>query len=265
MFSLRTIFLVAATALATVSLAAPTGPVNQSSQVVSVDKVLNNVAQNVDVHNIKVTGVDLGKRDQPAQTVNGNTGGVNADGSVESLLASLKTRDGPQSLPTLLVDARAKLEVVLKDLNIASNGKPTVDVKILVGIIGQVQVILCALLEAVKLLVGSPIEVILCLEGKVLALVDVCALLTAVLSLVCIILTCVLRLVASASLHIVLPLIAGVGAVLCELLDCLLTLVPGILVTLSPTLGPVIEILVSLKLDAVVAILKPSNGPAPTL
>ncbi|KAG6849809.1 hypothetical protein C0991_011058, partial [Blastosporella zonata] len=56
MFGLRTIFLVAATTLATVSFAAPTG-VNQAAQAVGVDHVANNLLGNVEVHDVHVTGV----------------------------------------------------------------------------------------------------------------------------------------------------------------------------------------------------------------
>ncbi|KAG6817364.1 hypothetical protein H0H87_009551 [Tephrocybe sp. NHM501043] len=267
MFSFRNAFFLAAAALATVTSAAPTGNggapgVNQVAQLVGVHDVLNGVAHDVSVHDVDVTVADL-RRHNPEQVVNGQEGGLNADGSISDLLSSvtggLKTRDDAASLPELLVDAKAKLEVVLANLNGASNGKPNVDVNILVDIVGQVQVILCGILDGVKVIVGHPIEFILCLEGKVLAIVDVCALLTTVLSLVCIILSCVLRLVASASIHIVAPLVAGIGAVLCELLTCIFKLVPGIAAGLLPTVGPIINLLIALKLEAVVNVLKAAN------
>ncbi|KAG6865269.1 hypothetical protein C0991_004008 [Blastosporella zonata] len=172
---------------------------------------------------------------------------------VPGLVASL----GPSLGPIVSILTTLKLDVVIRALHDTSaNGKPNVDVKILVGIVGDVQTILCTLLDGVKLIIGHPIDFVLCLDGKVLALVDVCALLTSVLSLVCVILSCVIRLVGSANLHIVAPLVAGVGAVLCELLPCIFQLVPGILVALSPVSGTIINAFIGLKLDAVATLLK---------
>ncbi|KAG6908286.1 hypothetical protein DXG01_005387 [Tephrocybe rancida] len=275
--SFRSIFLVAATAFAALSSAAPVaGGVDQSAGVVDITNVANNVLENVKVHNIDITGVGkrhetsggvgdlighLGGAGHKRETFGGLGNGVAADslnlGDVSTPnLKSFTGRDGQAtSLPAILLVVKAKLLVVSDKLNTLSVGKDVVEVALLVEVLGEVKTILSDALAAVKLIINNPLDVILTLDGKVLAIVDICSLLLVVLSLVCGILDCVLHLVATVSLTVVAPLIAGVSAVLVELLACILAHIPGLFVALHPLLGPVISVFVTLKLDAVVQVL----------
>ncbi|KAG6811979.1 hypothetical protein H0H92_005013 [Tricholoma furcatifolium] len=260
--------------------------VTQASQVVGVADTLNNVVDKT------FAAVLVGRADQPTdvlgntvgqasegltgsstkltsgatlppppgQNVNGGSTGANLDGtnpsSVVTTLGGLKTRDTPVSLPVALKSATGQLQAVFENLHKQSDGKSTIDVHILVNIIGDVQVIVGGLLDQVKLLVGLSLDIILSLDGKVLAIVDVAALLQTVLALVAAILTCVLKLCASADANVILPLIAGLGPFLCQTLTCIFGLVPGLLNAVVGIVGGVVAALTTLKLDAVVALLK---------
>ncbi|KAG6865268.1 hypothetical protein C0991_004007 [Blastosporella zonata] len=254
--SFRSIFLVAATAFAALSSAAPVAGegVTQVAQLVGVADVANDVLGKTVVHNVEVEVATIVKR----QVVGSGLGDLTHDISITDGLAhALGRRDAsvPKSLPVILLGLKADLLVVSDELNTLAIGKVVVDTALLVTVLDKVQSLLCGALDAVKLIVNNPIDVVLTLEGKVLAVVDICAILLAVLTLVGAILSCVLRLVASLSLVVVAPLVAGVSTVLCELLVCILKLVPGLFVALHPTLGPIITLFVGLKLDAVVEIL----------
>ncbi|KAG6908285.1 hypothetical protein DXG01_005386 [Tephrocybe rancida] len=261
--SFRTAFLFAATAFAAFASAAPiAGGANPLTGALGTNNPITDKVQNVNVQ-----GIQAAKRTTPV----GGDLGATLEKATGALTPTKTRRDDLQTLPQILVAAQAQLTVVAGSLSMFSStsvdrltyanpfcsddakaGKSTVDTQILVDIVGQVQIILCGALDAVKLLVGSPIDFILTLDGKVLALVDVCHLLVAVVSIVCTILACILHLVASASVSVVAPLIAGVGAVLVDLLHCIFDLVPGLVANLGPFLGPVVSLLVSLKLDIVV-------------
>ncbi|KAG6817362.1 hypothetical protein H0H87_009549 [Tephrocybe sp. NHM501043] len=126
-------------------------------------------------------------------------------------------------------------------------GKVVVDVTLLVEVLNEVKVIFRGALDVVKLIVNNLIEVILTLEGKVLAVVDICEILLAILT--------VSRLPITISAN---PLLTGppsLSAVLVELLVWILKLLLGLLVALHPLLTPISSIFVGLKLDAVVEVL----------
>ncbi|KAG6916221.1 hypothetical protein DXG01_007804 [Tephrocybe rancida] len=254
--SFRTVFALAATAFAALSSAAPVAQgVNQAAQAVGVNNVANNVAQNVNVHDIEASVIDAdhGKRaDAPA-----------APTDLETLLANLglggeDKREEAKSLPVILLDVKAKLEVVTGTLKALVDGKTDIDVEKVKPIIESVRVILCGAVASVKLIIGHPIEFILSLDGKVLAAIDVCHILIAVLALVYAILACVLHVVAAASVHIVTPLIAGVATVLVELLVCIFVdLKVGIFAAIGPLLTPeILKLWAGINLDIVVAVLK---------
>ncbi|KAG6840027.1 hypothetical protein C0991_009493, partial [Blastosporella zonata] len=200
--SFRTIFAVAATAFAALSSAAPIADgTNQVAQLVGVSNVANDVAHNVNVNGVDVTVVDLGKRmpQDITDIVNGIFGGEH------------KREEQVQSLPAILVSVQAKLQTVSGELTALVNGKVNVDVEILKPVIAEVHDIVAGAVVSVKLLVGSPVDFILTLDGKVLAAVDVCHILVSVLVLVHSILALVLEVVASVSIKVVTPLIAAIG------------------------------------------------------
>ncbi|KAG6918818.1 hypothetical protein DXG01_011570 [Tephrocybe rancida] len=124
-------------------------------------------------------------------------------------------------------------------------GKAVVDA-VLIEVLDEVKTILSGALAAVKLL---PDDSMLSLPSTAKSL------LPSTSALVSSILTCVLHVVATTSLLNLAPLVAGVSAVLVELLACVLALVPGLFVGLHPLLGPIISIFVDLKLNDVVEIL----------
>ncbi|KAG6829153.1 hypothetical protein H0H87_012491 [Tephrocybe sp. NHM501043] len=252
--SFRTIFTVAAAAFAALSSAAPIAGdapgVNQVAQLVGVSGVGNDILHGVNVENVDVTVLDTrADSDVPPEVSN-----IFAD-----LIDSLTEREeAPASLPVILIDVKAKLEVVLGQLKALVDGKVNVDIEVLKPIIEDVRVIIAGALVSVKLIVGHPVEFILSLDGKVLAAVDVCQILISVLVLVHAILACVLHVVAAASIKIVAPLIAGVAAVLANLLVVIFVdLKAGIFVAIGPLLTPaLLEALAAIKLDLVVAVLK---------
>ncbi|KAG6838433.1 hypothetical protein C0991_011679 [Blastosporella zonata] len=137
-------------------------------------------------------------------------------------------------------------------------GKVNVDVELLKPIIADVHDILAGALVSVKLLIGSPVDFILTLDGKVLAAVDVCHILISVLVLVHSILACVLHVVAAASIKVVTPLIAAVASVLVEVLVVIfVNLKAGIFVAIGPLLTPALfNALAAINLNVVVAVLK---------
>ncbi|KAG6853753.1 hypothetical protein C0991_001769 [Blastosporella zonata] len=279
--SFRTIFAVAATAFAALSSAAPIADgTNQVAQLVGVSNVANDVAHNVNVNGVDVTVVDLGKRmpQDITDIVNGIFGGEHkreeqlqggldgvvgsvtdiVDGILGSLDGEYKREEQLQSLPAILVSVQAKLQTVSGELTALVNGKVNVDVEILKPVIAEVHDIVAGAVVSVKLLVGSPVDFILTLDGKVLAAVDVCHILVSVLVLVHSILSLVLQVVASVSIKVVAPLIAAIGSLLVELLVCIFVdLKAGIFVAIGPLLTPTLyNALVAINLDIVVAVLK---------
>ncbi|KAF5381733.1 hypothetical protein D9615_005394 [Tricholomella constricta] len=240
--SFRTLFVLAATAFAALSSAAPldTGKassISQAGNFVPAAAIVNGGIHDVNIEDNEVTGIDY-KRSE---------------------LAALIDRRHDGELPSLcevLVDVEAKLTGVSDKLTAIVTAKVAVEVEVVVGIIAEVKTILAGAVIEVKAIVGHPIEFVLSLGGKVLAIADVCQLLVTVLSLLCAILSCILRIAGTASLEIVFPLIASVGLVLAELLCVIFTLVDGLYIALHPFLGPIIQICLTLKLDAVVEVLQ---------
>ncbi|KAG6817363.1 hypothetical protein H0H87_009550 [Tephrocybe sp. NHM501043] len=258
--SIRSALFFAATAFAALVSAAPiaSGPLDLITGD-ATNAIGGGAAANHNIHNVNLQGVPVAKRQTEVPQLSNIVAGLTGSGLTDSVITPAivnptKTRrdDEVQTLPQVLVSVEAKLNDVAGKLHDATAGKSEVDTQILVDVIAEVQAILCGALDAVKLLVGHPIEFILTLDGKVLALVDVCKLLLTVISIVCVILSCVFKVVASASINVVAPLVTGLSAVLCDLLHCIFELVPGLVTALDPFLGPVISILVTLKLDVVV-------------
>ncbi|KAG5641689.1 hypothetical protein DXG03_004436 [Asterophora parasitica] len=250
--SFRTLFFLAATAFVTLTSGAPVdsgAAAGQVGNVVPIGGAASGTMQDINTKNNEVNMVD--KR---------------ADFSDADLLLTevsavvdvdfLKRHNGElHSLCEVLVDVEAKLNVVSSKLVALVDAKVAVEVEVVVGIVAEVKAILAGAVVEVKAIVGHPINFILSLGGKVLAIADVCHLLLAVLSVICGIFTCVLRIVGVASINVVLPLTAAVGVILAELLCVIFTLVDGLYIAIHPFLGPVIQICVVLKLDVLVAVL----------
>ncbi|KAF5381715.1 hypothetical protein D9615_005577 [Tricholomella constricta] len=241
--SFRTLFILAATAFAAFSSAAPLdggkgSSIGQSNNVLPVAAIADGSVHGVTIKDNEVTVID--KRTDAAGIISGLE----------------RRHDGELlSLCEVLVDVGDKLTVVSNRLTVMVTAKVAVEVEVIVGIVAEVKVILAGAVVQVKAIVGHPTEFVLSLGGKVLAIADVCQLLLTVLTLICAILSCVLRIVGTASVDIVLPLIASVGAVLVELLCVIFTLVDGLHIALQPLLGPVIQVCIALKLEAVVEVL----------
>ncbi|KAG5648286.1 hypothetical protein DXG03_004856 [Asterophora parasitica] len=164
-------------------------------------------------------------------------------------------RDGDHaalsSLPQTLLDAQAKLTVIADKLNDITTAK--VDVAVALPILDEVKSILVTAVASVKVVVGHPVEVVLGLGGKVMSVLEVAKLLSAVLTLVATIVASVVRRVGSAAVH---PIVASIGGVLSDLLTIVFPSVKGLLEELNPLLGPVTRVLLNLGLTNVVQLLK---------
>ncbi|KAG5641685.1 hypothetical protein DXG03_004432 [Asterophora parasitica] len=242
--SFRTLFVLAAAAFATLSSGAPLDSGAAVAQVGNVLPVAGAASGTIKDINVNNNEINVFESDRRADLLDVDL--LLTDVTTVVDVDVLKRHNGElHSLCEVLVDVEAKLNVVSSKLVALVDAKVAVEVEVVVGIVAEVKAILAGAVVEVKAIVGHPINFILSLGGKVLAIADV----------ICGIFTCVLRIVGVASINLILPLIAAVGVILAELLCIIFTLVDGLYIAIYPFLGPVIQICVVLKLDVVVAIL----------
>ncbi|KAF5381716.1 hypothetical protein D9615_005576 [Tricholomella constricta] len=255
--SFRTIFVLAATAFAALTSAAPHSGGDAVSQLGGTDSIAG-------IASGTIKGVNANGNEASVFDRRGALDGVDKDAFIDSIGGGLgidvvKRHNGEThetySLCEVLVDVEAKLSVVSSKLTSIVAAKVAVELQVILGIIAEVKLILAGAVIQVKAIVGHPTEFVLSLGGKVLALADVCHLLVSVLSLLCAIMTCILRIAGTASVSIIYPLIVAVGVILAELLCVIFTLVDGLYIAVQPFLGPIINVCVLLKLTAVVEVL----------
>jgi hypothetical protein len=167
-----------------------------------------------------------------------------------------KRTDKPTSLPLILLKLEADLKVILQKIISVIGGKDHCDVDLLKPLLEEVHALLAIVLEDVKGLIGLAIEVILCLDGKVLAVVDVAKILAAVLALLCKILVLICGVLDAVGLKAIAALLASISTVVAAILHVVFELVVDLLHCLSPLIGDVVKILINLKLDAILDVLK---------
>ncbi|KAG5652859.1 hypothetical protein H0H81_003358 [Sphagnurus paluster] len=228
--SFRTIFLVAATAFAALTSAAPVEGPSGSGVGLFARGLPSNGATDISPLNLDIPGVRR------------------HEGSHEQVLPNLKRHNGEtRSLCETLVEVDAKLRVV-SDKMTATSSKANANAA--VHLVAEVKVIIDAAIVNVKGLKDHPMDYILSLNGKVLTKVEVCHLLLNVINLVCAILSCAYRIAATASATV----IVNVGIAFAEFLCVTFRLVDGLYVIAHPSLDSAIKIAADLKLDALVSV-----------
>ena len=207
--SLRTIFIAAATGLVSFAIAAPLNvPTTVGARGVTDGLPLafltgSSSGAEAAAGSASGAGGILGVRDAtdglPLAFLTGSASGAEAAaGSVSGGVLGVRGAE-PDSLPVVLNCLVGKLEALLAKLSTSSSlallvlelifllageygSKSNVEPSLLEPILEELKMILCEALVAVKLLVGLPLDVVLCLAGKILAAIDIAHILCTVLS-----------------------------------------------------------------------------------
>ncbi|RDB30068.1 hypothetical protein Hypma_013928 [Hypsizygus marmoreus] len=165
-----------------------------------------------------------------------------------------KREDVLHTLPIIFTTVETRLASVSEKLN-AIDAVTGTEVEAVTPIINEVKEILTVAIAEVHALVGHPIEFILSVEGRVLSIPEVAYLLSSVSTLVLGVIALVFKTVSVAGAHVVLPLLVEVAHLLVALITAVTGIVEGLLVILAPILGPVIALLYNLGLGDVVAVI----------
>ncbi|KAF9499256.1 hypothetical protein BDN71DRAFT_1428279 [Pleurotus eryngii] len=215
---------------------------NQSRQVgdaVSLDSVLEGLAlAKRDGHNIDLADAAA---IVAATLSSANLGNVN------------QGRGEPRSLPAILIDVTAKVTPACQKLGALVD--VDISVEVVGGICKEISSVLVEATAEVKLLVGLPLDKILFLSGKVLALVDVAKLVADLLCLVLGALAACLKLVAAAKVGVIFPLLSAVGILVCDLVATIFIAVNGLLPLVLGLICKIVPALFRLKLWAFVDVL----------
>jgi len=228
--SFRSIFLLASTALAAFTSAAPTpggAPTNLNTgnlvgalTSVSDNNIADNSVNNNDVH-------VLGRR-------------CNCD-----------------SIPDLFAHVQVEIDALTGQCQNVVNAGPIVDVNVAVDLVVKIQAILSAALADLQAIVQATVDVkvLLLSEGKLID-IQVCA---QIIANVVIAIAACLKLVINACVNIdisaVLSVVAEIGGLLSSLLQIVFSVVADIDVVICGLLKVVVNVLVSVHLDVVVNLL----------
>ncbi|KAF4607609.1 hypothetical protein EYR38_001681 [Pleurotus pulmonarius] len=157
-------------------------------------------------------------------------------------------RGEPRSLPAILIDVTAKVTPACNKLGALVD--VDISVEVVGGICKEIANILVEATAEVKLLVGLPLDKVLFLSGKVLALVDVAKLVADLLCLVLGALAACLKLVAAAKVGVIFPLLSAVGILVCDLVATIFVTVHGLLPLVLGLICKIVPALFRLKLWA---------------
>ncbi|KAM6495160.1 hypothetical protein JOM56_009783 [Amanita muscaria] len=187
---------------------------------------------------------DLGVTPNVAKSVDVSNGLANLPVPVrrdvfERDVTPFMPRTDVKSLPAILVDVTAQVKVVVDKLEVVLAGE--IDVNVVVGLLVEIKAIFVAALVEVKALVGLDLEVILCLDGKILAVVDIALYIVAIIQLIVGILIKVQAVVTAA---VAIQVCIDISVALAAFLGVIFTLVSGLLVVVVTLCA---EILVVIK------------------
>ncbi|KAG5635600.1 hypothetical protein H0H81_010654 [Sphagnurus paluster] len=223
--SFRTIFLVAATAFAALTSAAPLNIPNNHGLGDFVSDVIDlDVAGSYDFIDIK-RSIDYAHYDHEGPSVVS----VDDSGPPRAGLVNFETREGERSLWDTIVLASARISVIHEQMKKVTSQDKVDD-------------------DAVRQ-PGRPMEEILSLNGQVMTKVQLADLLVALANLVC----GLLYIAATVSAKVTVDVIVSVGVVFAEIFCASFTVVDGLFVIVRPGLDTAIKIPVNLKLDALVS------------
>lgn len=240
--SLRIISLLATMACAVFSNAAPT-----TSTPAEVSNFGNAVGNTVaDTRGLYRRDTDLpGVPDDIAQ---GYTDAVGDAAATPS-----RRDDQAQSIPIILVRVTNQIIPVVRQIRAIVTVNVQIDV--LVGLIGQIQVIINGAIVDIRTLAANPVGGVLVLGGRILSIQEVAYIVATILYLIFSALDIVVRTVAVVQLQVIAPLVVTVGAVVASLLVEVFLLVGGLLPVVVPLVTGLVATLVALNLNVVIHVL----------
>ncbi|KAJ8501643.1 hypothetical protein ONZ45_g12067 [Pleurotus djamor] len=160
---------------------------------------------------------------------------------------------GCGSLPAVVVDLKAKVAPACNKLSALVSADITLEV--VAPLCKQISDAVIAATVEVKLLVGKPSNVLLSLDGKVLALVDLANLLGELLCLIFGALAVVIKVCATVKLTVILPLLTAVGLLVADLCAAIFLCVPGLVALVLGVICKIIPALFHLRLYAFISLL----------
>ncbi|KAJ8502779.1 hypothetical protein ONZ45_g11447 [Pleurotus djamor] len=160
---------------------------------------------------------------------------------------------GCRSLPTILLDVKAKVAPVCAKLSALVSADITVEV--VAPLCKQISDIVIGATAEVKLLVGQPSDALLRVDGKVFALVDLANLLGELLCLVFGALAVVIKVCATVKLTVILPILTAVGLLVADLCAAIFLCVPGLVALVLGVICKIIPALFHLRLYAFISLL----------
>ncbi|KAG6884442.1 hypothetical protein C0992_006318 [Termitomyces sp. T32_za158] len=166
------------TVFGAVSSAAPIASgTSQVTEAVNLQEAVNNLLQNVKVSDVHVSALDVNRRqtsqaaqlvdiedilEDPLQKV--EVSGVDVE--VLNVNHPVAKREEPQSIPAILLQAKAKLEATAAKLNVIVKAKVDLNLDDVKVILDEVHDALLAAVASVKVTVGQSATFILAHKGK---------------------------------------------------------------------------------------------------
>ncbi|KAG6883944.1 hypothetical protein C0992_007388 [Termitomyces sp. T32_za158] len=260
------------TVFGAVSSAAPIASgTSQITEAVNLQEAANNLLQNVKVSDVHVSPLNVNRRqaspaaqlvdiedvlEDPLQKV--EVSGVDVE--VLNVNHPVAKREEPQSIPAILLQAKAKLEATASELNDIVKAKVELNIDDVKVILDEVHDALLAAAASVKATVGQSATFILTHKGKTWTAAEVGSLLISVVVNVLYIVSLVLQVVVDASRTAASAQVTVVVDVMADLLQTIFVdLQVGIFAATRPHITEALfKFLSSLNLDVLVKVLQ--NG-----
>ncbi|KIM43480.1 hypothetical protein M413DRAFT_443400 [Hebeloma cylindrosporum] len=159
------------------------------------------------------------------------------------------------TLPEVFKTIVIKVNPIADKLKTAVSIKAEIDATVVVDLLHEIIDVLSVAVSEVQYIVDNPVDFVLSIDGVVLALDAVSAIVVTVLYVIFSTLRVVVSSVDGTVHDAVLPLVANIGALVTHLLTLALTLVPGLLVLLAAAVGGLVDTLYFLNIAGVVHVL----------